>query len=92
MIGPLPIEEDRRQRQADAASRWNEPPPARYRAIAEWWRIHAETSAAPGISLGYASSQERLADDMEARPGHYRLKMPGETDWQRSGLASSATL
>jgi len=39
--------------------------PDRYRAIAEWWRLHATTSANPEESIRYAENQDRLAAELE---------------------------
>jgi hypothetical protein len=83
----LTIEEDRRRKMVALSPRMHGPAPGRYRASAEWWRLHAEESAAPDVCLGYADAQDRLADDMENRPAHYRTKPADMTDWQRSGLA-----
>jgi hypothetical protein len=78
------IEEDRLQRRLALSSRMNQNPCAdKFRAIAEWWRIHAEESANPDEALGYAKSQDALASDMEAHPGRYAVLMPGETHWQK---------
>lgn len=84
--------EDRRRRQLALVPRLHGPAPDRYRAAAEWWRIEAEESANPSAALSYADGQERLADDMERRPGHYRVKPGDKTDWQWSGLTSVTRL
>lgn len=36
----------------------------RYRAIAEWWRLHAEESINPAKCLQYALNQDTIADSM----------------------------
>lgn len=56
--------------------------PDKFRAIAEWWRLSAEESATPEVLLQYADNQDVLADDMERRPGHYRIKPVEQTCWQ----------
>ena len=80
----LTVEEDRLRRRLALHARMNQNPCAdKFRAIAEWWRIHAEESANPDEALGYAKSQDALASDMEAHPGRYAVLIPGETHWQK---------
>lgn len=59
--------------------------PDRYRAIAEWWRLHAQETMAPDECLTSAAAQDALATDMEVRPGHYRRKPEWLTahEWSR---------
>lgn len=83
----LTVEEDRRRRMLTLYPRAHGPAgPDRYRAIAEWWRLHAEETAIPEECFRYAEGQDRLAADMEARPTHYRAKLAGQTYWQCSEL------
>lgn len=81
---PLTVNEDRRRRQAELCERCHGSAPDCYRAIAEWWRIEAESSADPRDCYEYARNQDRLADDMEARPNYYRNKPPEKTDFEWS--------
>jgi len=53
--------------------------PDKFRAIAEWWDLHAEESADPDQALAAARSQRAQTEDMEKRPGHYRGKPPEMT-------------
>lgn len=39
----------------------------KYRAIAEWWRLYAQTTKVPDECLRYAAAQDAIADGMEAR-------------------------
>lgn len=84
-MSPLTVEDERRQRSLALYPRTHGPAgPDRYRAIAEWWRISAEESRVPEEHLLYADNQDRLADDMERRPEHYRRKPIDKTDYQWS--------
>ena len=58
----------------------------RYRAVAEWWTLHAEMSAVPEQAVEYAYNQYAIATDMEARPVHHRLKPINQTRYQWSRL------
>lgn len=58
----------------------------KYRAIGEWWRIHAEESAAKAACYHYANAQDLLAEDMDERPQHYRSRPEGRTAWGWSGI------
>ena len=71
----LTISEDRRRKMAALYPRTHGPDVAdRYRASAEWWRLHAEESANPSECLQYAENQDRIADDMERRTLHHSVK------------------
>lgn len=71
----LTKEEERRRKMVALYPRAHGPDVAdRCRAIAEWWRLHAETSANPSEPTQWADNQDRIADDMEARPGHHRCR------------------
>lgn len=39
----------------------------KYRAIAEWWRLHATMSANPAECLRYADNQDRIASEWRPR-------------------------
>jgi hypothetical protein len=65
-------------------SRTHGPAPDKYRAIARWWRLHAEESANPSECLGYADNQDRLYRDMLDRPNHYKAKPIELSDFQWS--------
>lgn len=65
----LTREEERRRKMVALYPRTHGPDVAdKYRAIAEWWRLHAEETANPDECLRYAANQDRVADDTEARP------------------------
>lgn len=38
----------------------------KYRAIAEWWRLFAQTTKAPDECHRYADAQDAIADRMES--------------------------
>lgn len=62
----LTVEEERRARMAALYHRTHGPNCAdKFRAIAEWWRLHAEESRIPDECRRYADNQDRIADDME---------------------------
>jgi hypothetical protein len=54
----------------------------KYRAKAEWWRLHAEETMNPAECLQYALNQDAIADDMEGRPGHHKYKPESVTRYQ----------
>lgn len=79
------VEEARLRKRAALYHRTHQPDcPDKFRAIAEWWRLSAEESAAPERDLAYAAGQDAIADDMERRPGHYRAKPLDKTAFQWS--------
>lgn len=85
MVQTLTVEEERRRKRLALDERARQPScPDKYRAIAEWWRLHAEETAVPEQSLEYADNQDRLAADMEQRPSHYRRKHLDKTDYEWS--------
>lgn len=84
MTEALTIEDDRRQKMLALSPRMHGPAPDRYRAAAEWWRLHAEESATPEECRRYADGQDAIAADMDNRPNHYLLKPTNKTDWQWS--------
>jgi hypothetical protein len=83
----LTAKEDRQRRRIALYPRTHGLAPDCYRAIAELCLIEAEESRNPGVHLAVADNQRRLADDIEARPKHYKMKPPWKTDWQWSGLS-----
>lgn len=56
----------------------------KYRAIAEWWVLSAETSMIPEEHIRCAYAQWAIATDMEARPLHHRIKPLEYTRYQWS--------
>lgn len=83
-MNPLSEAAARRARMIELGFLAHSKPPGRYRAIAEWWRLSAKESAIPEEYLAYAEGQDRLAVDMELRPGHYARKPSNHTDFQWS--------
>lgn len=76
--------EQRRRKMVALYARTHGPPPERYRAIARWWRLHAEESLNPQECLMYAANQYWLYADMLSRPSHYKSKPIGLSDFQWS--------
>ena len=58
----------------------------RYRAIAEWWRLYAQTTANPDECFRYATAQDAIADDMEKRPDHHQRRLLGKSAYEWSRL------
>ena len=83
-MNTLTLGDDRRRKMAALYPLTHGPAPERYRAIAIWWRLHAEESLIPSQALEYAENQERLYRDMLARPIHYRIKPNDITDYEWS--------
>lgn len=81
---PLSKAGERRRKMVALYSRTHGPAPDKYRAIARWWRLHAEESANPSECLGYAGNQDRLYRDMLERPNHYKTKPADLSDFQWS--------
>jgi hypothetical protein len=66
----LTVAEARRQKMCALYPRTHQADcPDKFRAIAEWWRLHAEESAAPKQCLQYAENQERIARRMTQEEG-----------------------
>lgn len=80
----LSKEEERRRKMAALYLRTHGPAPEKYRAIARWWRLHAEETKTPEVCNGYADKQDRLYADMLARPRHYLRRPADLTDFQWS--------
>jgi hypothetical protein len=81
---PLSVSDERRRKMVALYPRTHGPAPDKYRAIARWWRLHAEESATPQECLGYAENQDRLYQDMLERPRHYKAKPAELSDFQWS--------
>lgn len=80
---PLTRDEERRRKQMALYSRLHGPDVAdKYRAKAEWWRLEGEVSARSDECYWYAENQDRIADDMEARPAHHSRKPLDVTRYQ----------
>lgn len=83
---PLSKSEERRRKMVALYPQTHGLAPDCYRAIAEWWRLHAEESATPDQALEYADNQDRLYADMLRRPQHYKIKPPHMSNFQWSQI------
>lgn len=76
--------EERRRKMVALYLRTHGPSPERYRAIARWWRLHAEESKNSAECRMYADNQDRLYADMLSRASHYKSKPIELSDFQWS--------